>query len=151
MHKVQKQTDINGILTKLQKPTTFFLFGVMILMFVYSLIFITPFYKNIYKTDGEMLTADLNKYGINIEDYDSSIWTLKDSTNKGSCILVKEKDTVTAILEAGYPAAYVENYDQGIKVVVYKEDATKLDAATVMALVIDEFGFDLMPEVSFYS
>ena len=66
-------------------------------------------------------------------------------------VIKKENETVSAIIEAGYPAAYVENYNQGIKVVVYKEDATKEDAATVMALVIDEFGFDLMPEVSFYS
>ena len=74
-----------------------------------------------------------------------------EEINRLEEMMVKEKDTVTAILEAGYPAAYVENYDQGIKVVVYKEDATKLDAATVMALVIEEFGFELMPEVSFYS
>lgn len=66
-------------------------------------------------------------------------------------IMKKEDETVSAIIEAGYPAAYVENHNQGITVVVYKEDATKEDAATVMALVIGEFGFDFMPEVSFYS
>ena len=65
--------------------------------------------------------------------------------------MAKEANTVAMIVEAGYPAAYVENYEQGVKVVVYKEDATKTDAATVMALVIEEFGLELMPEVSFYS
>ncbi len=66
-------------------------------------------------------------------------------------VIAKETNTVAMIIEAGYPAAYVENYEQGIKVVVYKQDATKADAATVMALVIEEFGLELMPEVSFYS
>lgn len=66
-------------------------------------------------------------------------------------VIAKETNTVAMIVEAGYPAAYVENYEQGIKVVVYKQDATKADAATVMALVIEEFGLELMPEVSFYS
>ncbi|MBQ9730889.1 MAG: SpoIIIAH-like family protein [Bacilli bacterium] len=66
-------------------------------------------------------------------------------------VMAKEANTVAMIIEAGYPAAYVENYEQGVKVVVYKEDATKTDAATVMALVIEEFGLELMPEVSFYS
>lgn len=66
-------------------------------------------------------------------------------------VMTKEANTVAMIVEAGYPAAYVENYEQGIKVVVYKQDATKADAATVMSLVIEEFGLELMPEVSFYS
>lgn len=66
-------------------------------------------------------------------------------------MIEKEENTVAAIIEAGYPAAYVENYDTGIKVIVYKQDATKADAATVMSLVINEFGLELMPEVSFYS
>ena len=66
-------------------------------------------------------------------------------------VMEKESDAVAAIIDAGYPAAYVETYDQGIKVVVYKTDATREDAAKVMQVIIEEFGMELMPEVRFYS
>lgn len=62
-----------------------------------------------------------------------------------------EANTVASIIEAGYPAAYVEEYDQGIKVVVYKNNPTKEDAATVMGLVVDKFGMDYLPEIRFYA
>ncbi len=65
-------------------------------------------------------------------------------------LMEKEETTVAAIKDAGYPAAYVENYGTGIRVVVYKNDATKEDAAKVMALVIEEFGMEILPEIQFY-
>ena len=100
-------------------------------------------YKELLDAQNEILASS----DATIEEKISAL----EEINRLEEIMMKEKDTVTAILEAGYPAAYVENYDQGIKVVVYKDEATKKDAATIMSLVIEEFGLELMPEVSFYS
>ena len=100
-------------------------------------------YKQLLSEQNEILASS----NATIEEKESAL----EEIARIEEVMKKEEETVSAIIEAGYPAAYVENYDQGIKVVVLKEDATKEDAATVMALVIDEFGLELMPEVSFYS
>lgn len=92
-------------------------------------------------------TAILASSNATIEEKQSALVEIARLEN----MMEKEANTVASIIEAGYPAAYVENYDTGVKVIVYKQDATKADAAIVMSLVIDEFGLELMPEVSFYS
>lgn len=63
MHKVQKQFDFNKILLKLQKPVVLFMFFAIIAVFVYSLIYMTPFF-GLYQADATMLNRYLTQYGL---------------------------------------------------------------------------------------
>ena len=116
------------------------------------------------ETEAYFVSLELQKteaYEELIDEQESILASSTSTAEEKACALQeiarleelmgKESEAVAAIVDAGYPAAYVETYDQGIKVVVYKDDATKQDAAVVMGLIIDEFGMELMPEIRFYS
>ncbi len=74
-----------------------------------------------------------------------------EEIEKINLIMEHEDTAVSNIVEAGYAAAYVENYGDTVTVVVYKEAGTKLDAAKIMNIVFAEFGNTISPEIKFYS
>lgn len=64
-----KKHDISKIMQKLQKPIIFALFSLVILLFVYSLIFFTPFY-DFYIADGYFSKSNMALYGgLSLSDY----------------------------------------------------------------------------------
>ena len=70
MHKVQNTSkNLNHYLVKFQKPLVFALFFVMILLFAYSLIFMSPFY-DVYILNGRLSLTNANKFGIDYSMYD---------------------------------------------------------------------------------
>ena len=62
-----------------------------------------------------------------------------------------ESNTAESIVSNGFAAAYVENYDDTVTVVVYKEEPSKTDAASIMQIVYTNFGNTVTPEIKFYS
>lgn len=80
MHKDQNTSkNLNYYLVKFQKPIVFALFFVMILAFVYSLIFMSPFY-DIYILNGRLSFTNADFYGIDysmfdrVKDVDAFSW-----------------------------------------------------------------------------
>lgn len=80
MHKDQNTSkNLNYYLVKFQKPVVFALFFVMILAFVYSLIFMSPFY-DIYILNGRLSFTNADFYGIDysmfdrVKDVDAFSW-----------------------------------------------------------------------------
>ncbi|MBQ4060917.1 MAG: hypothetical protein IJD46_02700 [Bacilli bacterium] len=70
MHKDQNTSkNLNYYLVKFQKPVVFALFFVMILAFVYSLIFMSPFY-DIYILNGRLSFTNADFYGIDYSMFD---------------------------------------------------------------------------------
>ena len=70
MHKDQNTSkNLNYYLVKCQKPVVFALFFVMILAFVYSLIFMSPFY-DIYILNGRLSFTNADFYGIDYSMFD---------------------------------------------------------------------------------
>ena len=66
-------------------------------------------------------------------------------------VMALESTTAESIVDSGFAAAYVENYDNVVNVVVYKEDPSKVDAANIMNIVFTNFGNNVTPEIKFYS
>lgn len=85
MDKVQKEVqikDLNNLLVKLQKPIIIFLFFAIILVFVYSLIYMTPFY-GLFKIDEPFRDAALKKYGIDGKSFPVEAQVIVDGSYKG--------------------------------------------------------------------
>lgn len=96
MHKVQNEVrkkDLNDILIKGQKIVVFTLLFSIIIFFVYSLIFMTPFY-DLIEIDGQIMLADLQAAGINYQDYPETFWYL----NKRGKVIGMLLDKCTAVV-----------------------------------------------------
>lgn len=77
MHKVQKKLDLNNLLTKIQKPIVLFMFFAIIAVFVYSLIYMTPFF-GLYKADTTLLNKYLTQYGLEYDMFDKASHVLRN-------------------------------------------------------------------------
>ena len=74
-----------------------------------------------------------------------------ENISKLNNVMALESTTAENIVNSGFAAAYVENYDDVVNVVVYKEDPSKVDAANIMQIVFTHFGNTVTPEIKFYS
>ena len=97
MHKVQKKFDLNSVLLKLQKPIVLFMFFAIIAVFVYSLVYMTPFF-GLYKADATLLNKYLNGYGLTYDMFNEKAWVLKN----GKPIGIDIKYFTLFVREAGY-------------------------------------------------
>ena len=77
MHKVQKKLDFNNLLIKLQKPIVLFMFFAIVAVFVYSLIYMTPFF-GLYKADTTLLNKYLTQYGLEYDMFDKAAHVLRN-------------------------------------------------------------------------
>lgn len=85
MDKVQNKIqtrDLNSILVKLQKPIILFLFFAIVLVFIYSLIYMTPFF-GLYEIDSRFLKAALKKYEIDGQSFPVAAQVIVDGSYKG--------------------------------------------------------------------
>lgn len=96
MHKVQKKLDYNNLLIKLQKPIVLFLFFSIILVFVYSLVYMTPFF-GLYKADTTLLNKYLTQYGLSYDMFDQGSWIERS----GRVIGIDVKYFTAFVREAG--------------------------------------------------
>ena len=74
-----------------------------------------------------------------------------ENISKINNVMQLESNTAESIVSNGFAAAYVENYDDTVTVVVYKEEPSKTDAASIMQIVFTNFGNTVTPEIKFYS
>jgi hypothetical protein len=97
MHKVQKKLDLNNLLIKLQKPIVLFMFFAIIAVFVYSLIYMTPFF-GLYKADTTLLNKYLTQYGLEYGMFDEASHVLRNDRVIG----IDVKYFTLFVREAGY-------------------------------------------------
>lgn len=86
MQKDQKaiqNKDLNYYVTKIQKPLLITVFVLAILFFVYSLIFMTPFYEIYLYHNGIFTKSNLAKFGINYKDYAEECWIIRNGNFAG--------------------------------------------------------------------
>lgn len=97
MHKVQKKLDLNNLLTKIQKPIVLFMFFAIIAVFVYSLIYMTPFF-GLYKADTTLLNKYLTQYGLEYGMFDEGAYVFRNDRVIG----IDVKFYTLFVREAGY-------------------------------------------------
>ena len=101
MHKVQKKFDLNELLLKLQKPIVLFMFFAIIAVFVFSLIYMTPFF-GLYKADSTMLNKYLVQYGLPDAKVEGAYPAAAIISRNGSPIGIDIKYFTLFVREAGY-------------------------------------------------
>lgn len=79
MDKVQKK-NLNDILVKLQKPVVLLLFFAMVLVFVYSLVYMTSFYKLSLLERANISDEDMVTLGLTYDMFPSEAWFLKEDS-----------------------------------------------------------------------
>ena len=107
MHKVQNEIqrkDLNKVLVKLQKPVILFMFAVMILMFVYSFVFMTPFY-NLMLIDGNLPKRAFDTYGIVADNYPKEYFNKAGGLNLSYFIVI-----FRPLVDGDKPAMQVFNH-----------------------------------------
>lgn len=107
MHKVQNEVqtkDLNKVLVKLQKPVILFMFFVMVLTFVYSFIFMTPFY-DLMLIDGNLPKRVFGDFGIIADNYPSTHFNKAGGLNMSYFITI-----FRPLVDGDEPAMQVLNH-----------------------------------------